>query len=72
MYKMFWRKTYECQNCKKLENRLANVESDVLDCLAQLKMIRDKVLRRFRGEITDDLPRESENDKYLNPLLFPK
>lgn len=64
--------TRVCKECTKLEQRLTALESEVsklrteqIDILAQLKMIRDKVLRRFRRE--DDEP--TEKSLISNPFL---
>lgn len=56
----------------KLNERINTLESDLnklrteqIDVLAQLKMIRDKVLRRFR---TEEEP-QTENNIIKNPFL---
>lgn len=51
----------------KLDKRVSSVESDIINVLAQQKMLRDKVLRRFRGNI-DQEEQENEGIKYYNPF----
>lgn len=48
-----------------LESDLNKLRTEQIDVLAQLKMIRDKVLRRFR---TEEEP-QTENNIIKNPFL---
>jgi len=49
---MFWNRHDKVKNESNLElkQRIEKIESMILDLYAQNKMIRDKVLRRFKGE----------------------
>lgn len=49
----------------KLERRVSQLESDIINVLAQQKMMRDKVLRRFRGNIEEE---DTESIKNFNPF----
>lgn len=66
---MFWnRQKQECEECKKLERRVSELEKDIVDCLAQLKLIRNKVLRRFRTDNEGLEAEETETIKSYNPF----
>jgi len=60
--------TIDKEQIAKLEKRVSELEKDIIDVLAQQKAIRDKVLRRFRGEIGKDLEPETESIKSFNPF----
>jgi len=60
-----------CRECKALEeriqsteSRLSKLETSEVDVLAQLKMIRDKVLRRFQKRDDD------QDESYLTSNPF--
>lgn len=70
---MFWKRptidlTEYKEEIKKLEKRISELEKDIIDVLAQQKQIRDKVLRRFRGDFTQETPEETEIIKSFNPF----
>ena len=53
------------QRITELESRISKLETSEIDVLAQLKQIRDKVLRRFRRSDDED----TESIKSNNPFL---
>lgn len=50
---------------KKLEQRIMALETDNINVLAQMKMFRDKFLRRFKGENTN----VEEPTQVINPFM---
>lgn len=61
-----------CKECQKLseriialESRISKLETSEIDVLAQLKQIRDKVLRRFRR----DEDEQTETHISANPFM---
>jgi hypothetical protein len=51
---------------KKLEQRIMALETDNINVLAQMKMFRDKFLRRFRKEGEQ----ETESNINMNPFVL--
>lgn len=67
-------KNKECTKCldsiSKLESRIKALETDQINVEAQLKMIRDKVLRRFRTVSDEIKPEKEENINTGFPFPF--
>jgi len=56
----------------KLEARISKLEDEVLSVSAAQKMLRDKVLKRFRGEISQELPKDAVSSETIinqNPFM---
>lgn len=54
---------------KELEDRISKLETDLINVLAQQKMIRDKVLKRFRGDIKPSDAENTETNINSNPFM---